>query len=97
MRSRSGVRKCQYGSRRISNDSGSSDQGDHAYRKVEYSADGNGQSYSENLDPPRGRHYLDSALLALEIPDISMLLLWFGSPQSQWRDSIYGDGIPLSS
>ena len=73
MRSRSGVRKCQYGSRRIWHDSGRFDQGDHAYRKVEYSADGNSQSYSENLDPSGGRHYLYSALFALEIPDISML------------------------
>ena len=78
--SRSGVRKCQYGSREILNDSRRSNQGDHAYRKVEYNADGNDQSYSENLDPPCGRHYLDSGLLALQVPNISMLLLCSGKP-----------------
>ena len=57
MRSRSRVRKCQYGSRAVLHDPGRSAHGDHAYSKIEYNADGNSQSYSEDLDPPGRRHY----------------------------------------
>lgn len=69
-------------------DSGRSDQGDHAYSKIEYNADGNGQRYSEDLDPPGGRHYLDSAHLALQVLDTSILLPWSGSLQTLERGYI---------
>ena len=70
------------------NDPGRSDQGDHAYSKIEYNADGNGQSDSEDLDPPGRRHYLDPAHLALQVPDISMLLPWSGSLRNVERGYI---------
>ena len=95
-RSHSRVRKCQCSPSQTLYDSGRSDQGDHAYSKIEYNADGNGQSYSEDLDPPGRRHYLDCADLALRIPDISMLLPWFESLQALERGYIYDDGVPLS-